>query len=252
MDLVFVVDISASMSTENENIADNFDGFIGVLDDHIAAPNGFSSYRIGVTSSSVNGSFGGCSTTMGLDGSLFNGDVFFNDCPSYPARWIDGPAAGVATDFACYAENPITPGGGTDCGKEMPLRAIEMFGEKLGAGQDNAGFYSVLDESLLVFVIMTDESEDAYSSTNAAATKSYLDNLAGGEGRYGVIVLAGPGPSGCDGDYGSADYAAELETFAGSVANGYFNTICEQNLYLSLKEGLENMVAVCETLPQPQ
>src|SRR5690606_24138636 len=111
MNLVFVVDISASMGEANDNIADNFDGFISVLDDHIAADNGFSSFRIGVTSSSVNGSFGGCGTTMGLDGSLFNGDVSGTDCPSYPATWIDGPGSGVAADFACYAEKPRPPGG---------------------------------------------------------------------------------------------------------------------------------------------
>ena len=101
-----------------------------------------------------------------------------------------------STTFACLADNPIPSGGGSDCGKEQPLAAIEAFGDKLSPGGDNEGFYSVDDNSMLVFVIMTDEDEDPTSPTNAAQTKAYLDGLAGGEGRYGVVVLAGPPPSG--------------------------------------------------------
>jgi hypothetical protein len=251
MDLVFVMDISASMIEENNNIANNLDGFVDVLDDHIAADNGFESYRIGVTNSSIND---GC-TTLGLDGSLYNGEGLGpagTDCPSYPDLWLDGPESGVAAEFACYADFPVPTDGGADCGAEMPLNVIEMFGDKLTPGGDNYGFYDVLDNSLLVFVILTDESEDPLSTTNAAATKAYLDSLAGGEDRYGVIVLAGPPPSGCDGIYGDAIYAEELESFANMVPNGYFNTLCTADLYLSVQEALEDMIAVCDALPIPQ
>jgi hypothetical protein len=252
MDLVFIMDISASMSQENMNVAANFDAFIQVLDDHVAAPNGFMGYRVGVTSSSINGTVSGCTTTMGLDGSLHDGEGTFNSCGVAPAKWLDGPSPTMATDFECVASDPRPPGGGTDCGKEMPLNAIEMFGSKLAPGMDNTGFYDVSDQSLLVFVILTDEDEDAASPTNPAQTKAYLDGLAGGPDRYGVIVLAGPPPSGCSGAAGSANYATNLDAFVNTVNNGTIGAICDTDLAATLAQGLQDMVVTCQQLPEPQ
>ena len=136
-------------------------------------------------------------------------------------------------------------------GKELPLEATEAFGAKLAPGQPNGGFYSQSDESLLVLVIVTDEDEDAVSLTSPAQTKAYLDTLAGGEERYGVVVIAGPGPGQCQGVYGDAYEATVLKDFVDMVPNGVFGSICQGDLSQTLKEGLEMMVVSCDELPPP-
>src|SRR5690606_37315167 len=79
IDVLFVVDISASMKEEKQNLDANFPAFVAVLDDYVADPhNGASGYRLGVTNSSIVDNADGQST-MGLDGALFDGDNIFED-----------------------------------------------------------------------------------------------------------------------------------------------------------------------------
>ncbi len=249
MDILFIMDISASMDEETKNLKDNFDAFVQVLDDHVAANNGFGSYRIGVTNSSMNRNVGGCTTTMGFDGALFDGD---GGCGLGPDPWIEGPSPNAKTQFACLAGNPIPSGGGVDCGHELPLEVTENFGAKLAAGQPNEGFYDKNDNSLLVLVVPTDEDEDADSMTNPAQTKAYLDQLAGGAERYGVVVIAGPGPGDCMGMFGDAQEATLLKSFADLVPNGFFGSICQGDLALTLATALQDMVVSCDELPPPE
>jgi hypothetical protein len=249
MDILFIVDISASMMEEQANLEANFPDFVAVLDEYVAADDTFAEYRLGVTNISVNGTYDSCTTTMGLDGELHDGVMWSEDCGLGPDPWIDGPAPDVAEKFSCVAENPIPPSGGVDCGREMPLRVIELFGDKTGDGEPNDGFYRKLEESLLVIVILTDEDEDELSPTDAAATKEYLDVLTGGEDRYVVVVIAGPGPGPCSSEFGSAQEAVELGEFTDLVPNSAFGDICLGDLSPSLEEALSLMTVACEELP---
>ena len=249
IDLLFVMDISASMQEEKQNLAANFDAFVQVLDDHVAANNGFSGYRIGVTNSSVNRTINGCTTTMGFEGRLFDGN---GGCGLGADPWIEGPSPDAKNQFACLAIDPIPAGGGTDCGHEVPLEVIEKFGAELAPGKANEGFYDKDANSLLVVVIPTDEDEDPASLSNPAQAKAFLDQLAGGEDRYGVVVIAGPGPGDCMGAFGDAIYAEKLQAFANLVPNGFFGSICQGDLAQTLATALEDMVVTCEALPPPE
>jgi hypothetical protein len=168
-----------------------------------------------------------------------------------PDPWIEGPGAGIAQKFSCMADDPI-PGSGVDCGHELPLETTEAFGARLGQGGANEGFYTKDDNSLLVLVIVTDEDEDDTSLTSPAMTKSYLDTLTGGDERYGAIVIAGPGPGECMGNYGDAEYAQTLEEFVNLVPNGVFGSVCQGDLAQTLEQGLEEMVISCDELPPPE
>lgn len=249
IDLLFVMDISASMLEEKQNLAANFDAFVQVLDDHIAADNGFSGYRIGVTNSSVNRTVQGCTTTMGFDGRLFDGN---GNCGLGADPWIEGPSPNAKDQFACLAVNPIPAGGGTDCGHEVPLEVVEKFGGELAPGKANEGFYHKDANSLLVVVIPTDEDEDPDSMSNPTQAKAFLDGLAGGEDRYGVVVIAGPGPGPCMGAFGDAIFAEKLQTFTDLVPNGFFGSICQGDLAQTLATALEEMVVTCDNLPPPE
>ncbi len=244
MDILFIVDISASMGEEKENLAQNFPRFVEVLDGHVEADDEFKEYRLGVTNSAINGEYDNGSTTMGMDGELHDGIFSDKDC-GLAGKWIDGPAANVTDKFTCVAEQPIPYNGGSDSGHEMPLTTIEMFGDKLGPGQPNQGFYRG-ENSLLVIIILTDEDVDEASATTPAKTKAYLDALAGEEA-YMVIVIAGP--EACDSEFGSADEAVKLKELVGLIPNAYFGDICEGDLSPILEYALEKMIIECEEIP---
>ena len=250
IDVLFVVDISASMMEERQNLAANFPGFVSVLDDYVAEA-GALGYRVGVTNSSVNAVYGGCETTMGLDGALisWSGDIFNpGDCGTGGTPWLDGPAAGLSENFSCLANNPIPMGGGSDCGAERPLGVMERFvGEAEGA---NAGFYRG-ESSLLVVVNLTDEDEDQeFTDTTPAQTKAVLDAFAGGEERYVAVTIAGP--QACESAFGEADEAVVLKQFTDLVPNGYFGNICEGDLASSLEAALDLIQSSCDSLPPPE
>ena len=253
IDVLFVVDISASMSQERANLAANFPGFVSVLDDYVEN-NGALGYRVGVTNSSINGNYGGCDTTMGLDGTMvsWGGGVFgMSDCGTGGTPWLDGPAAGLSENFSCLAENPI-PMANTlsDCGAERPLGTIERFIDKAQPGADNDGFYRG-EESLLVVINLTDEDEDSmFTDTNPAQTKAALDGFAGGEERYVAVTIAGP--QACESAFGSASEAAVLQEFTDLVPNGYFGNICDGDLADSLAQALDLIQSSCDTLPPPE
>jgi hypothetical protein len=253
IDLLFIVDISASMSEEKANLATNFPNFVQVMDDYVADPeSGASAYRFGTTNSSIVNNNAGQST-MGLDGALFDGNGgFFSDCDNGGAKWIDGPGADVVEDFSCYAGNPKSGCSScSDIGKERPLDTIKYFIEKAGPGGVNDGFYGG-DESLLVVVILTDEDDDTSESlTGSAEAKALLDDFAGGEERYVVVSIAGPQAGGCDSAFGSATAAPVLHEFTGMVPNGVMGDICLGDLSTPLADALSVITESCDELPPP-
>lgn len=252
IDVLFVVDISASMHEEQANLAANFPAFVQVLDDYVGNDGNALGYRIGVTNSSVNFDYDGCATTMGLDGALFGGSAFSGDCGTAGSPWLDGPSAGISDGFSCLAEHPIPGNGGSDCGHERPLDTLEMFVEKSATGDVNDGFYRG-DDSLLVLVLLTDEDDDAdWTTTNPAQTKSVLDTFAAGEDRYVVVTVAGPGPGQCESAFGEAIEAATLRDFTEMVPNGLFGDICQGDLTTALSDALELIQLSCDVLPPPE
>lgn len=252
IDVLFVVDISASMSEERANLAANFPNFVSVLDAYVE-DNGALGYRVGVTNSSINEVYGGCETTMGLDGTMVawgGGFLNMSDCGTGGIPWLDGPAPDMATNFSCLAENPI-PQANTlsDCGAERPLGVMERFVDEANGGA-NEGFYRG-EESLFVVVNLTDEDEDAmYTDTNPAATKAALDAFAGDEERYVAVTIAGP--EACESAFGEAIHAQTLEMFTDLVPNGYFGNICDGDLADSLAQALTLIQASCDAFPPPE
>ncbi len=254
IDVLFIVDISASMSEEKANLNANFPMFVDVLDDYIADPNTAAiAYRLGLTNSSIVQNADGQST-FGLDGALYDGQGggIAPNCDFMGKLWIDGPAPTVSNAFSCAAPLPKSSCNNcTDIGKERPLDTIEMFIEKSAPGQVNEGFYRG-EESLFVVVILTDEDDDANNTTTTPAmTKAALDTFAEGEERYVIVTIAGPQNGGCQSAFGDAAAAPTLHAFTNSVSNGLLGDICMGDLSASLAEALEVIVDSCDSLPPP-
>jgi hypothetical protein len=248
LDMLFVVDISGSMSEEKANLNANFPDFVQVLDDYVADPTkGALGYRLGVT----NSSFQEDGSTTGLDGALVNNGGFAggDDCGTGGVYWLDGPAPGIAQNFTCLADNPkACTNSCSDLGRERPLDAMMGFTEKHAAGDTNDGFYRG-EESLLVIVTLTDE--DDQSDISPAGAKTTLDTFTQGEDRYVVVTVAGQENSGCESAFGEAAAAPRLHEFTTSVPNGLMGDICEGDLTQALQEALELITFSCDTLPPP-
>lgn len=253
IDVLFVVDISASMNEEKANLDANFPSFVSVLDAYVGDPgNEAVGYRLGVTNSSIVANKDGKSS-MGLDGALFDGDnLFDDDCDMGGKLWIDGPDPAVASTFSCLAPDPKSSCNlCTDLGRERPLDAIEMFLAKAAPGGVNEGFYRG-DASLLVIVLLTDEDDDVGNTTTTpAGTKAALDKFTGGEQRYVVVTIAGPKDVSCDSVFGSADAAPTLHAFTSMVPNGMLGDICQGDLAQALDQALALIQLSCDTLPPP-
>lgn len=254
IDVLFIVDISASMSEEKANLNANFPMFVDVLDDYIAEPDtAATAYRLGLTNSSIINNADGQST-FGLDGALYDGQGggIAPNCDFMGKLWVDGPGPSVSEAFSCAAPLPKSDCNScTDIGKERPLDTIEMFIEKSAPGQVNEGFYRG-EESLFVVVLLTDEDDDANNTTTTPAqTKMALDSFADGEERYVVVTIAGPQNGGCDSNFGSAAAAPTLHQFTNLAPNGLMGDICQGDLSASLAEALEVIVDACDSLPPP-
>jgi len=249
LDMLFVVDISGSMSEEKANLNANFPDFVQVLDDYVADPSkGALGYRLGVT----NSSFQSDGSTTGLDGGLVNNGGFAggDDCGTGGVRWLDGPAAGIAENFTCLADNPkACTNSCTDLGAERPLDAMMGFIDKHANGEVNEGFYRG-DESLLVIVTLTDE--DDQSTISPAGAKAGLDAFTQGEERYVLVTVAGPQNMGCTSAFGDAAAAPRLNELTSSVPNGLMGDICDGDLTQALQDALELITFSCDTLPPPQ
>jgi hypothetical protein len=248
LDMLFVVDISGSMSEEKANLNANFPDFVQVLDDYVADPSkGALGYRLGVT----NSSFQSDGSTTGLDGGLVNNGGFAggDDCGTGGTRWLDGPAAGIAQNFTCLADNPkACTNSCSDLGTERPMDAMMGFVDKHAEGEVNEGFYRG-DESLLVIVTLTDE--DDQSMISPAGAKADLDAFTQGEERYVLVTVAGPQNMGCTSAFGDASPAPRLNELTTSVPNGLMGDICQGDLTQALQEALALITFSCDTLPPP-
>jgi hypothetical protein len=272
IDFLFVVDNSPSMLEEQANLAENFPAFIQVIEEYETPSGSPVTYRVGVTTTAVTRSFfqkvlwmpAIPTSTTGQDGVL-QGQAA---CALGEHPWLDGPASDAADKFGCMAAV-----GDEGPGYEMPLAGLELaLGEQSAVGGPNEGFYPSDEDALLVIVIITDEDEcsvdeggtmvttisggtdcDEAQSTglyDLEAGAQFVDDLAGGPGRYVVVGIAGPGPDSCSSAFGEAIYAKRLEEFVGMFgAAGVFGNICDGDLSTSLTAALEVIEVSCDEFP---
>jgi hypothetical protein len=198
IDILFVIDDSASTSDKQTVFAMNFPGFVAALDAFpgIGRPN----LHMGVVTTSVDiGVAGFASGNTGCphpnpmaDGRLQNtkGVGAMSGCPLPNGRYIVDVSAGppptprttnytgnLADVFTCIAQV-----GSTGCGFEAPLNAMKRALD--GSKPENAGF--VRPGAFLAIVILTDEDD---CSTKDGTDGTALFNL--------TAAAAGPGDFRC-------------------------------------------------------
>jgi hypothetical protein len=163
LDIVFVIDNSASTNDKQVVFAQNFPKFIQALD---MFPGGRPNVHIAVVSSTVDigvDGFGGCPSPNPAENGLFQNTARVNGCHPPSDRYISDiqPAGGgarqvnyaggdLAATFACIAQL-----GSTGCGFEAQLEGMKRSLD--GTRPENAGF--LRPGAYLVVIILTDEDD---------------------------------------------------------------------------------------------
>jgi hypothetical protein len=162
LDVLFVIDNSASTGDKQTLFAQNFPNFVTALDDF---PKGRPDLHIGVVSTSVDigvQGFGpGCPSPDPLDDGLLQNTPRVAGCSAPTGQFISdvkNAAGGRTTNyqgtlqdmFSCIAQL-----GATGCGFEAPLEAMKRALD--GSRPENAGF--LRDDADLAVVILTDEDD---------------------------------------------------------------------------------------------
>ncbi len=253
MDILFVVDDSASMLEEQDNLAENFPLFINVLEQQDL------DYRVAVTTTGRNYSyttdFLGTPIPAQITGGA-NGELL-QRC-NMQRQWVEPGDPDPAGEFGCAAQ--VGTDGPTD---EMPLSAMRMAFEERMQDGTNAGFRR--DDALLAIVFLTDEDDCSYEeSVNlglfellcesqlepATNYVDFLDQYTGDRGRWAAAVIAGAGPGRCSSDFGAADEATRLIEFASATgANAVVSSICEGDLTAGLQDALDTFDQACQGFP---
>jgi hypothetical protein len=277
MDVLFVIDDSASMEEEQANLILNLRSFVDVLDAYRTGSGGSLDYRLGVTTTA---SLTQVYTTMPEfpeeepepllefdESPPANGALLHPDRCMPDRAWIERGDGATAPSFACRAVV-----GTSGSGLEMPLLMMERALTTRVEDGANAGF--LRDDALLVVVILSDEDDCsaqadrvdvelhptadgwelvpdpcvALGSGVLAAEHfvSELDRIKGDRSRWAAAVIAGPGPGECSSSFGVAAEAPRLRSFVELAGdNATFQSICAGDLAAALTSSLETFSSAC-------
>ena len=262
MDLVFVIDDSASMDEEQTNLASNFPAFANLLNSYTISTGETLDYRVGVTTTGITASY-----TMVIPAlppiipmdirtpsSQQGADGRFRTVSGMTRPWLERTDPSMAQTFASVARV-----GTSGPSLEMQLRAAELA----ISPSTNPGF--LRQDALLGIVYLTDEDDcsrraDGFESRgDGCATNGDVlppltdfinayDQIKGGRGRWAAAVIAAQ--TSCESDFGSADEGIRLKQFAQMAgSNVVFGDICAGNLTGALQQALDTFQSACENFP---
>ncbi len=253
MDILFVVDNSASMVEEQSALAAAFPAFFDVLDNYEVEGGGFLDYRIAVTTTGTDAHPifaipGVYELPMPQTGD--NG-AFRQDC-GMTGTWLERGDSDVEGKFECIAE----------VGTDGPDVEMQLYATKLALTRPENGPF-VRDDALLAIVILSDEDdcsvEDDQEFTVADDTCkpappemlpvsdyiSFLDDLKMGRGRWAAAVIVGD--DSCPDSFRDGERLREFVAEAGD--NVIHSPICVPSLANALQEAIDTFEAACEAFP---
>ncbi len=255
MDVLFVVDNSASMSDEQASLTANFPLFVSVLDEFEVEGGGFLDYRIAVTTTGMDATptydpLPGVVPPITLPQSGDNG-AFRQGC-GMMRPWIERDDGNVASTFECIASVGT---GGPDV--EMQLSATTTA--LTLPGQTDF----VRDDALLAIVILSDEDDCSIENNQPFTVPddgckprppemlgvdhyiAQLDSIKTERGRWAAAVIAGD--STCPDSFNDGERLREFATTAGD--NVIHRPICVSDLSSALQDAVEKFEAACEAIP---
>ena len=192
IDVLFVIDNSASTAEKQTVFAANFPKFVAALD---AFPMGRPTLHIAVVDTTVDigveGYAPGCPSPDPADNGLFQTTPRVAGCSPPTGSFISDIKAADGTRMVNYAGNLdvalscIAQLGAGGCGFEAPLEAMKRALD--GSRPENAGF--LRDGAFLSIIILTDEDD---ASVRDDSVFSLPDDTVGGHDDFRVQPLFAP------------------------------------------------------------
>jgi len=277
MDILFMIDNSASMDCEQDLLADSFPEFISIIEEYADNQDTFE-YRLGVTTTSTTAKIKDDMPDPIPDVPRFQegDDGILREFFGEPDPWLDGPNPDRDIP-ALFSQTALVGVDGPPY--EMPLQALELFLDKTEAGGENEGF--LRENSVFALLLITDEDDCSHPKEDtefAVPTDMCMQNPARhnlqelsyykqmlddrfGEDSYVIIVIAGKtacetSTAECSGDdpvhEGCRQAGARLldfmENYIGITDedNGVFADICTVDIPMALEVALRKMSIVCD------
>lgn len=243
VDLLFVVDNSASMADEQRNLVRSFPGFIAQVKAQLGAGT---SYHVGVVSTDANAfNHTGCQAL----GALVTRTGGEHSSQAVCGPYLEGGYMTARDDlegsFACAAQL------GTEGSIfETPIDALVSALQPAGpTSVCNAGF--LRPDALLVVVLITDEEDRGDSQGEPLDWYETVLAAKGGDaGRVVVLSLIGHDkPNACiaaqwTGDQG-AELAPRLGLFTEMFEHGWVRDVCAPSYVEFFVEAVGSIAAVC-------
>lgn len=192
IDVLFVIDNSASTLDKQTIFAQNFPKFVAALD---AFPTGRPNLHIAVVDSTVDigapgygMGTGGCPSPDPGDNGLFQNTAHVTGCTPPTGRFISdtkAPDGSRVTNYGGPLEDAlscIAQVGANGCGFEAPLEAMKRALD--GSRVENSGF--IRNGAYLAVIFLTDEDD---ASVKDPAVFGLADGTVGGHNDYRVQPL---------------------------------------------------------------
>jgi hypothetical protein len=253
MDIVFVVDDSASMEQEQSNLATNFPMFASAIQAFTTSAGEHLDFRIGITTTGRDLHYAPVGPITLPDEHGPNG-AFEMQAGCGANRWLDNTDAMLSHDLACRANVGIA-----GASQEMPLLMTKRAVVDRIADNTQTGF--VRPDALLAVVMITDEDDSSNTMDgttvplaglpidwNPADTITALDTLKGGRTRWAAAAIAGDGD--CQSAFGDAVDAKRLKNFvllanSNGTTQAVFSSICDGDLTIGLTKALMTFQNAC-------
>ncbi|MBN2493147.1 MAG: hypothetical protein JXR96_01045 [Deltaproteobacteria bacterium] len=201
IDILWVVDNSRSMQEEQDNLAGNFDEFIGIIESSQV------DYQIGVTS-----------TDMDTHGGRLQGN---------PKIIVPGP------DAETYFRNNIHVGM-AGAGDEQGIMAAYMALSEPLISTDNAGFLRA--DAALAMIFVSDEDDHSFGKISFYRRFFEQIKTVGNENRVMAAAIVGDQPDGCSNPQTGQAAAGTRYHMLAQQVGGNIGSICSEDFGQTLTE----------------
>ncbi|MBK8256577.1 MAG: hypothetical protein IPK82_28390 [Polyangiaceae bacterium] len=260
VDILFVVDNSASMGDNQQSLINSFPGFVSAIQEKLS---GAESYHIGVvTTDDYTYNDAGCTKIGNLVTKTGGIESSNSTCGPFGGgrRYLDETDSNLGDKFACIAKVGVAGNDDERVARAL-LNAIDPANN--GSGTCNQGFARL--DSLLLVVIITDEDDvpdgcesldpptNCLTYGSGGTPQEWYDQVIAIKGGLpeNVVVLSLLGLSG-DNSCG-AQVAAKLIGFTNRFGeNGYKGDICSTSYDEFFAQTLPIIDKACQEYVEPK
>ncbi|RMH00021.1 MAG: hypothetical protein D6705_01610 [Deltaproteobacteria bacterium] len=250
VDVVFAVDNSGSM--QQEIAAMQGPVFDALPDQLLMVGNGIDEFHLGVKNA--------CPKPGYLHDTGDGGPCNF----STGKNWMSSDSPNLDAEYACVMEltdagymgmnDQCVDAGDLKDDDEQPAQTAARVVSPPAVDQQNAGFLQ--DDALLFVVAMTDEDEELIDDMgNPLTPQEVADRIIAAKGVVDNVVFLGiGGASNCNGPYGSANDAVNLQAITQIFVDadrGLFWDLCQGDLETAFAQAIEIVDQACfDIVPQ--